>query len=234
MNNFLIFGFSWYLVFLFSLVCHEAAHAFAAKKLGDDTAYEGGQVSLDPMPHIRREPFGMLLIPIMSYITGGWMFGWASAPIDPMWAYSHPKRSAIVSLAGPLANLILTVFSMIFIRIGVAMSILYAPETYGFHSVAVAVEGGIGVGVAFLLSVCFSLNILLFAFNLLPLSPLDGSGVVILFMNEDFARKYMEIIYQPTFQVIGIILAWRFFDVIGWPIINFAVNILYFGMTSYS
>ena len=77
---------SWLLVFIFSLTAHEAAHAWAAKRLGDLTAYQGGQVTLDPIPHIRREPLGMLIIPIASYFSSGWMFGWASAPFNFAWA----------------------------------------------------------------------------------------------------------------------------------------------------
>ena len=76
-------GFLWYLAFLFSVVVHEASHAFAAMKLGDTTAYEGGQVTLDPLPHIKREPFGTVVIPVLTYLMGGWMFGWASAHTTP-------------------------------------------------------------------------------------------------------------------------------------------------------
>ncbi len=76
-------GFLWYLAFLFSVVVHEASHAFAAMKLGDTTAYEGGQVTLDPLPHIKREPLGTVVVPVFSYLLGGWMIGWASAPMTP-------------------------------------------------------------------------------------------------------------------------------------------------------
>jgi len=100
-------GVVWYFVFVFSTVLHEAAHAFAALKLGDDTAARGGQVSLDPAPHMTREPFGMIIVPLCSYLMGGWMFGWASAPYDPDWARTYPKRAAWMALAGPLSNLLL-------------------------------------------------------------------------------------------------------------------------------
>jgi Zn-dependent protease len=60
-------GFLWYLAFLFSVVVHEASHALAAFKLGDQTAYNGGQVTLDPLPHIKREPFGTVVMPILSF-----------------------------------------------------------------------------------------------------------------------------------------------------------------------
>src|SRR5580704_4114037 len=107
----LTLGLVWYVAFLFSTVCHEAAHALAAKLGGDLTAAEGGQVSLDPIPHIRREPFGMVVFPILSYAVGGWMMGWASAPFNPQWALQHPRRSAWMSLAGPGANFSLTILS---------------------------------------------------------------------------------------------------------------------------
>ena len=63
----LIDGIAWYAVFLFSTTLHEASHAFAALKMGDDTAHRGGQVTLDPTPHIRREPVGMVFVPILSF-----------------------------------------------------------------------------------------------------------------------------------------------------------------------
>src|SRR5688572_31775898 len=97
----------WYLVFVFSTTCHEAAHAWAAHRGGDPTAYADGHVSLDPLPHIRRSPMGMVVIPIISFLMGGWMIGWASVPLNPEWARQYPRRAALMSLAGPAANLTL-------------------------------------------------------------------------------------------------------------------------------
>src|SRR5215204_2247409 len=85
-----------YIVFVYSTVCHEAAHAWVAHKLGDDTAYLGGQVSLDPIPHIKREPVGMVVVPLIMLFTGRGLLGWASAPLDPMWVMRYPKKSAMV------------------------------------------------------------------------------------------------------------------------------------------
>ena len=98
----------WYVAFLFCTVLHEAAHAWAAKLGGDLTAYDGGQVSIDPVPHIRREPVGMVVLPLLSLIMshGSWPFGYASAPYDPYWAMRYPKRAALMALAGPAANLL--------------------------------------------------------------------------------------------------------------------------------
>src|SRR5258705_9500420 len=86
-------GFIWYVAFLFSTTCHEAAHALAAKIGGDDTAFAGGQVSLNPVPHIQREPWGMVVIPILSLIMTGNLFGWASAPYDPLWERRQDRES---------------------------------------------------------------------------------------------------------------------------------------------
>ena len=90
----------WYVVFIISLTFHEAAHAFVAHKFGDPTAYYQGQVTLDPIPHIRRSPVGMVIVPIVSFIIGGWMIGWASAPYDPYWADSNRRKAALMALAG--------------------------------------------------------------------------------------------------------------------------------------
>ena len=77
----LTLGLIWFVVFLFSTTCHEGAHALVAKLGGDPTA--SGQVTLNPIPHIQREKFGMVVMPILSYLLGGYMMGWASAPYDP-------------------------------------------------------------------------------------------------------------------------------------------------------
>src|SRR6266545_4584116 len=77
--NLAVFGIC-YIVFLFSTVAHEAAHGLAAHLGGDPTAYEGGQVTLDPIRHIMRSPIGLVLIPILSFLQTGWMMGWASVP----------------------------------------------------------------------------------------------------------------------------------------------------------
>src|SRR6185503_4111775 len=100
-------GFIYYVAFLFSATAHEAAHAWAAKLGGDLTAYHGGQVSLDPRPHIRREPVGMVVLPILSTILSGWPLGFASAPYDPHWALRHPRRAGWMAVAGPAANILI-------------------------------------------------------------------------------------------------------------------------------
>src|SRR6267154_6190046 len=109
----LALGVIWYIVFLFSTTCHEASHSLAAKLGGDLTAFAGGQVSLNPVPHIRREPFGMVVMPLLGIFTGSGLIGWASAPYDPLWSQKHPKRSAWMSLAGPAANFAIAIVAAI-------------------------------------------------------------------------------------------------------------------------
>ena len=111
-------GLLWYIAFLYSTTCHESAHALAALKLGDDTAARGGQVSLNPWPHLRRAPVGMVVVPVICWIAGGWIIGWASTPFDPEWARRFPRRMALMALAGPAANLALLVIAAALLRLG--------------------------------------------------------------------------------------------------------------------
>lgn len=227
-QQFFALGVAWYVVFLFSLTVHEAAHAWAAHLLGDSTAYEGGQVSLNPWPHMRREFFGTILVPILSYGYSSWMMGWASAPYDPMWAQRYPKRAAWMALAGPVSNLILVVLSGVAIRIGVAMGHLQPPVSFSRFSEAVAAtQSGPWEGIATLLGICFFLNLLLFAFNLLPLPPLDGSGVLPLLLPERIAERYQEFIREPMWSLLGILLAWNLFGTLFEPIKDIALALLY-------
>jgi len=223
-------GLVYYAVFLFSTTLHEAAHAWAAMKGGDLTAYHGGQVSLDPTPHIRREPFGMVILPLLSVAVSGWPFGYASAPYDPHWALRHPRRAAWMSLAGPGANLILVLLSALAIRLGAMMGAFGAPDSVRFGQVVEATGGGIASGAAVLLSVFFSLNLLLAVFNLLPLPPLDGSAAVPLLLHNRGATRYMEfLLSNQGLAFIGILVAWKIFGPIFHPIWLFAVNLLHPG-----
>ena len=136
-----ILGIVWYVAFVFSLVLHEFAHAFVGYKFGDDTAYMGGQVSLNPISHMRREVFGTIIVPILSYILNGWMVGWASAPFDYNWAARNMKKSAVMSLAGPAANFLLFLLAALTIRVGYVYGILEAPESINFSRITVGTEG---------------------------------------------------------------------------------------------
>jgi Zn-dependent protease len=219
-----------YLVFLFSTVVHEAAHAWTAMRGGDPTAYHGGQVSLDPRPHIRREPFGMVLLPLLSLAASGWIFGYASAPYDPRWADRHPKRAALMALAGPAANLFLVLCAWLAIRVGAGLGWLAPPMSIGFDRIVEAPGPGAAAIVALVLSVVFSLNLLLAVFNLIPFPPLDGSGVLPVLLPERVNSAWRGLLAgRPGLAWIGIIGAWMIFDRIFPPIWLGAVNLLYPG-----
>src|SRR3954451_21482942 len=228
--DFLLLGFIWYIVFLFSTTCHEAAHALAAKLGGDLTAFHGGQVSLDPIPHIRREPFGMVLFPLLSYFAGGWMMGWASAPYDPYWAQRHPRRAAWMSLAGPCANFTLAILAGILIHVGIWTGTLRYPESATFDQVVAPASAGVAHGIATFLSLLFSLNLLPGCFNLLPIPPLDGFGVVGLFLSDDAGRKFQQFGWSlRIFTFIGLLVAWRVLEPVFFPIFGFSLRMLYPG-----
>ena len=217
----------WYLVFLASTTLHEASHAFAALKLGDDTAYRAGQVSLDPTPHIRREPIGMVVVPVIFFLTAGYIVGWASAPYDPEWARANPKRAGIMSIAGPCSNLLLTVIAALLIHLGATLGWFHiSTNPHGAH-VAIALKEGIPFLAAVLLSITFSLNLVLFCFNLLPIPPLDGSSFPLLFLSRQAAEKYTAFLRQPGFALIGVVLAYRLFPVIFGPMQAATTRILF-------
>jgi len=223
----LALGFLQYVVFLLSTTCHEASHALAAKLGGDMTAFEGGQVTLNPIPHVRREPFGMVLMPLLGIFTKSGLIGWASAPYDPLWSVRYPKRAGLMSLAGPAANFVLAILAALAMRIGLAAGAFTSGQITTSHIVGAPV-GSVADGVATVLSTFFSLNILLGIFNLLPFPPLDGFGALSLFTSENGARKLMEWRFKfRSFAIIGLILGWRVVDEFYYPMLRLGLHLVY-------
>ncbi|MEO1083237.1 MAG: site-2 protease family protein [Acidobacteriota bacterium] len=229
--DFIALGLIWLAVFLFSVTLHEAAHAWAALRLGDPTAYHGGQVTLNPLPHIAREPVGTIVLPLLTYGMMGWMMGWASAPYDPLWADRHPRRAAWMALAGPVSNLLVAVVAGVALWFGLARGLFDPPAgTIEFSRLVVAPAGGALEGVAALLSILFALNVLLFLFNLLPLPPLDGASLLPLVLPEGASRSYNEFMRQPGFSLLGLLLAWKLFPEIFWPVMLACLRLVYSGV----
>jgi Zn-dependent protease len=213
----LMMGFISYVVFLFSTTCHEASHALVAKLGGDSTAAIGGQVSLNPIPHIRRSPWGMVVIPILTFfVSGGGMMGWASAPFDPLWERRHPRRAGWMALAGPAANYTLMLLAVVAIRGGRIFHLFHRDAVTGAPSFA---------GIA--LSVVFSLNLLLGTFNLLPVPPLDGSTAILVFMSESSAQKYLDWLRGNSFAMAGLLVGIVVFQRI-YPYVEDAAMRLFF------
>ena len=213
--NLLALGFIWYVAFLFSTTCHEAAHALAAKLGGDETAFVGGQVTLNPVPHIQREPWGMVIIPILSLIVNRSIIGWASAPYDPLWERRHPRRAAWMALAGPATNYSLMLIAAIGLRLGWSMGWLHEDRLTGRPDFASNV-----------LSAFFSLNLLLGTFNLLPVPPLDGSTGIMLFMSENRAQRYLDWLRGNSYAIVGLLVAVLAFPYVYRPINATAIYLL--------
>ncbi|MCB1049871.1 MAG: site-2 protease family protein [Acidobacteria bacterium] len=201
----------WSCVFILSTTVHEASHAWTALKLGDPTAYHGGQVSLNPWPHIKREPIGMVIIPLLSFALAGFMIGYASAPIDAYWSDRYPHRSAKVSLAGPFSNLALCLVST-------GIFILVAPH------VDTSAPTSLPYVLAHFAQVFMFINLLLFTFNLLPLYPLDGHEGILLFFPENKAHQIRS--GMRSMGMIGLLIAWLLFNKIFPVIVHFYSSLI--------
>lgn len=173
---------------IFAITLHEAAHAYAAKYFGDNTAYAAGRMSLNPLKHI--DPIGTILIPLVLYFsTGGqFLFGYAKPVPIEFGRLRHPKRDmAWVALAGPGANFVMALMWMIF---SIALWAFQVDEVF-FLQMA---KAGILV------------NLLLLAFNLLPIPPLDGGRIVTSMLPHQYAYKFAKIEPYGFFIVLALAL----------------------------
>src|SRR3990172_5797958 len=173
---------------------HEASHAFFANKLGDPTARLVGRMTLNPMAHI--DPIGTILVPIILFIFGGFIFGWAKpTPINPL-NFAHPRRdSAIVAFAGPASNFALALSFSILFRI--------LPNQFFLFFVTI--------------------NLLLGIFNLIPVPPLDGYKVLLGILPREAALRLSVLEkYGPIILIVFLFFFIQFFA----PLISAAINIL--------
>lgn len=149
-----------FLVLIFSIVIHEFSHGWMADRLGDPTARYMGRLTLNPLPHI--DPIGSVLVPLVLYLTQvGFIIGWAKpVPYNPYNLRDQKKGPALVSLAGPAANLaVAAIFGLLIQSLSAA-----DPVAYG--------------NLVELFAVIVLYNILLAVFNLVPLPPLDGAKIL--------------------------------------------------------
>jgi len=146
---------------LFAITVHEAAHGYAARYFGDNTAWKMGRVTLNPLAHI--DPMGTILMPLLLYFatSGAFLFGYAKPVPVRFGNLRNPKRDMVwVALAGPGANL--------------AQALIWGAMLYLLH--------GSGITEPFFLKMCQGgvlVNVVMFAFNLFPLPPLDGGRIVV-------------------------------------------------------
>lgn len=219
----------WYAVFVFSTTVHEFGHAATAYWAGDPTAHAGGQVSLDPMPHIRREPFGMVILPIMAFAFSGYLIGYASAPFNPRWAERNPSKYALMSAAGPLGNFVLATLAFVLIVLLVGAGV-FQLDNLNSYSHIIAAPGSAAMGpmgaIAMFLSVMLSLNVILGVFNLLPIPPLDGAGVLEGAFPTSAGAFYQKMRTQPMMGFLGLLVAWNLFPYVYRPVLYFVKVLL--------
>lgn len=150
-------------ILFFSIVLHEVAHGLAAYRLGDDTAYLSGRLTLNPLAHI--DPVGTIGVPVLCYLTGMPLFGWAKpVPVNPLRLPSPRADMGKVALAGPGINLILAVFFALALKGVLLGQGVLAPHTV--QSAVVFLQYGVLI------------NVMLAVFNLLPITPLDGGRIL--------------------------------------------------------
>lgn len=156
---------------IFAITLHEAAHGYVARYFGDPTAYQLGRISLNPVRHI--DLVGTILVPSLTLLFGGILFGWAKpVPVD----YSrlrHPREDMRwVALAGPGVNLLMAFGWALLLKIGLS--------TDNYFSVPLEEMSRIGV----------SINLMLMAINLVPILPLDGGRVLFSLLPPNVAYQY--------------------------------------------
>lgn len=145
-------------ILIFSIVIHEVSHGAVAYALGDSTAKDEGRLTLNPINHL--DPFGSILLPILTYLVGGFIFGWAKpVPYNPYYLKNQKWGPAMVGAAGPLSNMLLAIVFGLFLRFAGAFS-FFPPAFFQIASFIVF------------------LNLVLAVFNLVPIPPLDGSKVL--------------------------------------------------------
>jgi len=160
---------------VFAITLHEAAHGYAAKRFGDDTAWKLGRISLNPLRHI--DPVGTVLVPLITLLLGGILFGWAKPVPVNFGRLRHPKQDMFwVAAAGPAANLVMALAWALALKLAVSM-----PDFA--YSEALAEMARVGINI----------NGVLMILNLLPLPPLDGGRIAVSLLPMQAALKFAQL-----------------------------------------
>jgi Zn-dependent protease len=172
---------------IFAITLHEAAHAYAAKYFGDLTAYSQGRMSLNPVRHI--DPIGTIVVPLaLALLSSPFIFGYAKpVPVDFSRLRNPKKQMAWVALAGPLANLVMAFLWMLLFFVLQSVGV---NEAFFFE----VAEAGVKI------------NLILFAFNLFPLPPLDGGRIVTSILPNQYAFRFARIEPYGFFIVLGLMM----------------------------
>jgi Zn-dependent protease len=180
----------WLVPTIFAITLHEVAHGFVAYRLGDPTAKVLGRLTLNPLKHI--DLFGTIIIPIILFKLGGFIFGWAKpVPVDYRNLRKTRRDSVLVAIAGPLANLLMAVLWALIAKLGF---ILRNDDV--IWGVVLIYMGMIGIAI----------NTVLMILNLIPIPPLDGSRVLSAMLSPRASMQYNRI--EPFgFLILVILLA---------------------------
>ncbi|MDO9365343.1 MAG: site-2 protease family protein [Methylotenera sp.] len=159
---------------IFAITVHEAAHGYVAKYFGDMTAHNAGRITLNPLKHI--DPFGTILLPALTIMLGGILFGWAKpVPVD-FSRLRNPKKDMLwVAAAGPASNLVMAIFWALVLKYSVLM-----PEAF-ILPLALMAKAGVMI------------NIVLMVLNLLPLPPLDGGRIAVSLLPHHLAQPFAQL-----------------------------------------
>jgi Zn-dependent protease len=182
-------------ILLFSIIIHEMAHGWMALRLGDTTALDAGRLTLNPIPHI--DPIGSIIVPLIAMLSPGHFFiAWAKpVPVNPMNFSNYKRDDILVSVVGPLSNLLLALAcSIAFIILNFLGGVMVTRQPVladGFSFLMNMFGGGI------------TLNIVLAVFNMIPIPPLDGSHVLANYLPPHLREPYQRIGF---FGIIIIIL----------------------------
>lgn len=181
-----------YVVLLFSLCVHEAAHAVTADRCGDPTARLLGRVTLNPLKHI--DPIGTVVMPLLMMTTGiPYLFGWAKpVPFNPINLKNMRRDPVLIAIAGPVSNLLLAAFFVFLARIVVLLD----------HAGSLPFDSSLLI---LFFAMMVLLNLILAVFNIIPVPPLDGGHVLRYFLPES-GRRMMDSI-GPFGIIIAIFLA---------------------------
>lgn len=214
------------LILLFAITVHEAAHGWAAKKFGDPTAYNMGRVTLNPLAHI--DPFGTVILPLLLSLARMPAFGWAKpVPVNP-YNFRNPRRDNLwVSFAGPAANLsvafvsflILIVMKLAIPEIGLFIKALINGffRQMGFMLPILSPGFYPLQGLALVLLMLVLINSYFALFNLIPVPPLDGSGILAGLLPDRALARYDKI--RPFGFIIVLLLIYMgLLNVLMWPI----------------
>ena len=196
----------WVVPVVLAITVHEVAHGWIARKLGDNTAFMLGRLTLNPFKHV--DPMGTILIPgMLLLLQAGFIFGYAK-PVPINWKnLRHPKRDmALVAAAGPGANLLMALAWGLLIRLGLSL---------GEPGIALVYMGVAGI----------TINIILMVLNLLPLPPLDGGRVVTGLLPGPWAYRFSRIEPYGFFILIGLLVT-GLLGLVLWPVISAGMSMM--------